>query len=377
FHNYKELMNSIFEYKLWILTVSLLVITLGCNNSDDNEGEANLSIEEGRRMQLESSFDQNIIPFQNNHIQSTTSLRTVGGAFVADPTVATLENLKNEWKTSFLVFKSVELYKIGTVQITFAQGAIHRWPAEISFIEDNIQGTATIDNAYINTLGATSKGYSAIEYLLFQNDSEETITAFTEGEFAERRMQYLAALLENLEESAVNLRDIWQGRETAFKENLGSGVAGSHNQLVNGYIALLETMKIRKLDKALNSNPYRKELLEAFFSEASLSALSENLDILWKEYAGASGSSNEFTMSDYLIEVLGQNELDTEVRNAYQAARTALNAIQDPLEDAVPNQRNAVEALRDRLADLIALYKVDISSAANIVVTFNDNDGDS
>ncbi|MEM7087851.1 MAG: imelysin family protein [Bacteroidota bacterium] len=366
------------KYNALYLASFILVLAMAafqsCNKSDD-ENTQGISIEEGRSLQLESVFDLNIIPLQNSHIERADALVEATNTFLSNPSMTSLQDLKNSWKSGFSVFKAIECYKIGTVQITFAHGAIHRWPAEITFIEDNIQGTATIDDDFINAIGTSSKGYAAIEYLLFAGSESETIKSFTSGDFAVRRGEYLAALVENLKNRAVDLKTIWTGRENEFKQNLGSGVAGSHNQLVNGYIALLETMKIRKLDKALNSNPYQEELLEAFYSEESLNALSENLDILWQEYAG--NGTNQFTMSDYLIDVLDQQTLDTEIREAFQTTRSSFNAIQGPLRTAIINQRLNVEELRDQVMNLIRLYKVDLSSAANIVVTFNDNDGDS
>jgi len=51
-------------------------------------------------------------------------------------------------------------------------------------------------------------------------------------------------------------------------------------------------------------------------------------------------------------------------------------AISGSLEEAVISNPTQVEDLQNSFSNLITLFKVDLASAANVIVTFNDNDGD-
>ena len=77
-----------------------------------------------------------------------------------------------------------------------------------------------------------------------------------------------------------------------------------------------------------------------------------------------------------MIEVLDRPEIDTALQEAFVVAMNDLEAMDGAIEDILVSDVTALETLRTDLQTIIGLLKTDFSSAASIVVTFNDTDGD-
>lgn len=361
------------KYYIIFLIISLFVLQISCNNDDETTSQN--SIEDGRLMQIANLYDSQIFPLQDIHINATQNLIDATQAFIDTPTETSLTQLKNSWVTTFNIWKELEIYNLGPTQINFTHNRIHRWPINEDDIEAAIASTDLIDANYINSLGSPLKGYGALEYLLFQNESSTIVSQFTTAPEADRRTSYLLALSINLKEQAEVLKDTWVSFETEFKTDVTTSVTGSQNRVINALIANVEFIKNAKIEDALNANPADIELLEAYYSEQSKEAIESNLKSIRATYTGNFGGTN-YGIEEYLTQVLQNNTLNTEIINAFNQAEEAINGISGSLEDALVTNPSGVEEVRIRFANLTTLLKTDLASAANIIVTFNDNDGD-
>ncbi|MEM9000197.1 MAG: imelysin family protein [Bacteroidota bacterium] len=383
-----------FIKKAVLSSLLVLAVVIGCDSSDDTDGTPTdddmqivdddmqtiddepqgLTVEEGRQMQIDDLYDYQIVPLLATHNVLTTDLAEAANNFDANTNTENLNALRVIWQTAFLHWKQLEIYNIGVIQSSFAHSRIHQWPINVEFIEDNIAEETDIDTEFITTVGASSKGYGALELLLFEKDESQTIDSFTVGENFENRMDYLTALAHNLNLEVNALTDLWDTFEETFKSRLETGVNGSQNQIVNGMIAALETIKLRKLGSEDANNT--EEDLEAFYSRSSKEAIRSNLVSLKNTYEGNFDTAR-FGLESYVDEVLDRPDINTAISNAFVDAITTLDGLSGSLEDIVVNDDASVETFRATITTLIALFKTDLSSAANIVVTFNDNDGDS
>ncbi len=358
------------------IAMSTFVI-ISCNSDDGDNENDKTAIELGREAQINNLFDNQIKPLQQNHIQLSSTLFEQSQIFETAINVENLVELKNAWKSSFLLWKQMEIYNLGEIQTSFIHLSIDQWPVNTSVIENNINGsTIEIDDSYIASLGAPAKGYAAIEYLLFNENEQTIIDAFNNGQNAVRRLQYLVALCKNLNEKAVELKSKWHSYESAFKTTLTTGVDGSQNQVVNALVAAIENIKNKKLDAALSSATPNPELLEAYRSEQSKQAIAANLKSVFDTYKGNFNNQEGFGLEEYVSQILNRADINTSIITAFADAQSALDQISSSLEVSVVTQTAQVVAFQNRITALIALFKVDLSSAANIVITFNDNDGD-
>lgn len=361
----------------YVLISFLMLILLSCGN-DDMGGEIDediISVEEGRRMQIAVLYDKQITTLQQKHSDLLEILVTESENFASAPSQASLVILQQAWKNAFLQWKSAEIYNL-SIQASFIHTRIHQWPVNTRIIEVNISGTQSIDTDYISSTGANLKGYGAIEYLLFHDTDAAVLLEFTTAENAERRLQYIIALVQNLKEQSDILRISWTDIETVFKENLETGVNGSQNRVVNALIAALESIKRRKIEEALNTESLAVEQLEAFRSAQSKEAIAANLSAIYNTYLGDFENNNNFGLSEYTIEVLNRPDLDKAIQESFTVAFHDLELINGSLESTLISNVDLIENLRISIQEIIAMFKTDFSSAANIVVTFNDNDGD-
>ncbi|MFT5892125.1 MAG: putative lipoprotein [Dokdonia sp.] len=359
--------------KIYPFLFLLLSIIVSCN---DDESNPQASIEVGRIMQINTLYDTIIFPLQDTHINATQNLITATQSFTDTPSETSLTELREAWVISFTTWKELEMYNFGPSQINFIHNRIHNWPVNTEDIESAIASTDQIDTNYINGLGSPLKGYGAIEYVLFQEDLSTTLSQFTTAINASQRREYVLALVINLEEQAEILKDTWVSFESEFKSDLTTSVSGSQNKVINALIAHVEFIKNTKIEDVLNANPADVELLEAYYSEQSKEAIVSNLKSIRATYTGDRMGTNGFGIEEYLTETLQNSELNTEILNAINTAETTLSEISGSLEDAVISNPTQVKNLQNSFSTLITLFKADLASAANIIVTFSDNDGD-
>ena len=69
-------------------------------------------------------------------------------------------------------------------------------------------------------------------------------------------------------------------------------------------------------------------------------------------------------------------DLAEQLEVAFEASFSALDAIPEPLTETVESDAAPVLAAVDQLAELQRLLQVDLIHALNLVLTFNDADGD-
>lgn len=366
------------DKKTFLMFSFSMLLTFSCGNDDTEEKmvDNTISVEEGRRIQVANLYDNNIVILQQQHIDLLDILMAESEHFISNPTRSSLSNLKEVWRSAFLHWKTAEIYSLGAIQSSFIHTRIHQWPVNFDAIETNIINEVVINEDFVSSTGANVKGYGALEYLLFHSAEAAILSEFTTAENADRRLQYLKSLVSNLREQSDLLRIFWNDIEDNFKANLETGVSGIQNQVVNALIAGLETIKGRKIEEALNAESTALEQLEAFQSEQSKNAIAANLNAIYSTYLGDFDANNDFGLEEYIIEVLNRPDIDLALKEAFESAFSDLDAMDDSLENTIILNVDLVENFRISIQEIIGIFKSDFSSAASIVVTFNDNDGD-
>lgn len=360
-----------------VLIISIFALNLSC----DKEGvsEAKYEIEYYREAQLTNIYDNEVSKLNTQFILETTNLNTVVEQFQLQPTLENLIIVQNTWTEMLLVWKQLELYRIGPISSSFIYYRINYWPTNTTFINNFIEGTDAINEGYIESKGGSAKGISALEYLLFNTDNQTTINSFTVDVNFERRLDYLVALSQNLITKAQELETLWIDYKPEFISAVENGLDGSQNLLINEMVALFEEIKIYKLGKALGDNTGGNIdvfELEAYRSEKSLDIIRKNLVSLERCYTGDFAQTPfRIGFDDYLIQ-LGYQELATEITNNFTNCYSKIDAISNSLKNEVVNNTQNVTDLQTAITELLVHVKVDIANAIGSTITFNDNDGD-
>ncbi|HMR67574.1 MAG TPA: imelysin family protein, partial [Anaerolineae bacterium] len=254
---------------------------------------------------------------------------------------------------------------------------IKKWPINTSFIEKFItEETDPIDEPFIESIGSTSKGLTAIEYLIFSAPPAETVAALTAEP---RRLAYLVALTENLARKARELEAVWlpegDNQAQAFIEAdfSGNDVQGSLNMLVNEMIAALETTTNSRLNyprKGTYGTP-QPEAVESPYAQYSGPLIGANLRGVQQTFNAGLAGYLDFLQSDQ-----SDQPLSATINAQFEQAVLAVEAISPSLQVAVADDPATVEQAYNEVRALLVLFKVDLANQMGVTVTFSDNDGD-
>ncbi|MBK7824131.1 imelysin family protein [Nannocystis sp.] len=245
-------------------------------------------------------------------------------------------------------------------------GPLDYWPVRSDTIEAAITGApAAIDGAYIDGLGTSAKGMPALEYLLF---APPTPTG--------PRCDYAVALADDIERRCAEIAAAWHDEHAEALRNAGHGSAvypseqAGLDAVVNATIENLYRVVKTKLDRPLGnltgSDP-DGSLVESRFSDNGHNDIAANLD----------GFERAYVHEGLASLVAAKNpDLDQRIVDQLATARIALTAVPRSLQDAVVDQRGAVQTLRDEVDALRRLIKLDVASLLGVTLSLSDNDGD-
>lgn len=134
---------------------------------------------------------------------------------------AELTAAKEAWVATRTPWEASEGFLFGPVSDNEIDPNIDTWPLDSSGVDDILDGTDVISEAYIENLSATGlKGFHLIEYLLWGVNGNKTAADLTT-----RELEYLVAAAENLKNKTNELYTAWNvagGNFGAQLKNLSS-----------------------------------------------------------------------------------------------------------------------------------------------------------
>lgn len=317
-----------------------------------------------------SSIANNYILKRLNHFSIILNkLEATADEFNNAPSLLTLEKVKNNWKETNRIWKECKLYNIGEVKDTYAHLRIETRPSNQSFIELNIADTTLIDNLYFETIGFSSKGLGAIEYLLLHDVESVVLNEFNQN----RRKLYLKWAIDDMKKNLLMINNAWnQGYLTNFKNSVTPGITSSINIIVNKLVELNEKIYQTKIgfpigkkngiiDASKTEAPISKESLK--FIEHNLISIEQTFELGLYSYI------------DYLKLKKDSKSLSNALREQIKQIKTLITSM-DNLEDSIESHYVQSEELYNEFKELLILLKVDVISGLNIIFVINDNDGD-
>jgi len=121
-----------------------------------------------RRAMLQNITTGLILPGHEALSASLNELQTAVEVFAGDPNPTTLTAAQDAWLAANLARMAVRAYRIGPVDDSLLHNRLDNRPPRTPFIDDEIlAGTMDITPEYIESIGLSSVGLGAMEYLLF------------------------------------------------------------------------------------------------------------------------------------------------------------------------------------------------------------------
>ncbi|MEZ4372709.1 MAG: imelysin family protein [Polyangiaceae bacterium] len=335
-----------------------------------------------RRRLLRSWTEELAIGEYQALVSAAQSLTERAGELAEDPTDERLQAAKQAWRNARGPLKRAELFGFGPyLEEPQRYGPkLDFWPVRPEAVELVLSGSDALDAAGTLALGAPSKGFPAMEYLLWAPGA-------VVADFGGRRGEYLKALAGELVRVAERLLEAWK---TGFALEV-SEAGLDHVELfptlpaaLGGVIqqaaVLIEMIRGDKLGKPLGDaagGVPQPDKCESQYSGDAMQDILHNLD-------GVRGLLFGRAADDTQAEVLGLNayltrlkpELATRVRTKFDAAVASCLEVRLPLTEAVERSPALVRSAADALGELQRLIEVDVLGALAVSVGFSGNDGD-
>jgi len=357
-----------------LLTISILLFSSCDKNKNNNNNSYN------RKAMLENYADKLIIPAYAQFQQKVNTLKTAADNFTQQPDNTSLLNFQTAWIEAAKAFQFCNSFDFG--------------PGE------SITGTFTIDNAtfpvnevqtenYISQMGNTgfdplnnfsrdTRGIYGIEYLIFKNDANTTITNFSD----EKRKNYLTAIVGDLKSKTDKINTDWQQYKATFINADGTDAGSSASLLFNQFLIGFENNKNFKLGLPLGlrvgQTSTEPQKVEALYSGISTELIKLNFESTTQIYFGNSFENQTgLGFDDYLKSVESGEALVGETLTQMNKVKDALNNIpQGKLSDIIISDFAKADAAHTEMAKLTRYIKSDMSSLLGLSITFSSGDGD-
>ena len=364
-----------------ILIAIFLGVTLLGFWSCDNEKPEDKTFNQN---ELLTNLARNIIVPRYQSFQSRLAiLQTAVTDFEAQPSTATLETVRQESQSAYLLWQECSAFEFGPAGDRALRSNVNTFPADNDKIQQNISG-GSYDLATASNLDA--KGLPALDYLLFglASDASGTVQAFTDPNDGQARMDYLSAVVADLKTMTDEVVAAWtSGYDATFIAAEGTDVGSSLGQFVNQFNFDYEILKKPKLGIPLGKQTLGTPLpenVEALYSGQSLDLMTAQFAALSDLYHGRSNADVDGYGLHEALEALeatyNGGSLAEAISAQIETVRTALAAIPGPLSETVVDDPAAANAAYTEVQRLVVFFKTDMTSALGVLITYVDNDGD-
>src|SRR5688500_12571327 len=228
----------------WLL---VLIFAGACSESES-------APEDARRALLRGLGEEIFLPTYAQLESEIAALDESVRALCDEPGGGALDDARDAWWVARAPLKRNELLAFGpyTDEPLRYGPKLDFWPANVDTLEDVLSGEAELSADAVAAFGASQKGFPAIEYLLFDPETE------LESAFAEepRRCEYLSALVADLGAKARGLREAWDPAAGNYLDELVYAGRGSQafrtldiafGEIVNRLVFTVENVRGEKL----------------------------------------------------------------------------------------------------------------------------------
>lgn len=197
---------------------------------------------------------------------ATERLEARLAALEEDPVAENVIAARAAWRAARADWETGEAHLFGPVDTDGHDPAMDSWPIDLRELDGLIDGDAPLDSAAVDGLDGDTKGFHAIEYLLWQQPVDEgresADTAANRLADAPRQRTLLVSLGGDLNDHATAMAAAWQGDDGHARQLGAAGtpdsrlypaVRGALQELAEGMDAIADELAAAKLGEPLES----------------------------------------------------------------------------------------------------------------------------
>lgn len=377
-------MKKLFLRNPLILAAALMIAACS-NNSGPGAGDSF-----DRAALLLRYADSIIIPAFSRANSHAAALEGAVESFCTAPDEQSLAAAQTAWKSAYLEWQAAVAFNFGpgeTLYGTLLEN-IGTFPIRISAgtgadsAKKGIEDYISAGDYLFQNFARDTRGFLAADYLLFSDNSAETVLKFS-GAAGKNRREYLRAVARDIAKKLNEAAGGWQGYKSEFIAKKGTDAGSSISLLFNHLNVSYELIKNYKVGlpagKRAGQTATEPTKTEAYYSGISLACIRRHFAAvqgIW--YGTGSGGADGVGFEEYLAAVRGGKELAEEIRRHFAEINDALAQLPENarLSDEILQNFAKVEALHTALQKCTRFLKSDMSSLLGISITYSSNDGD-
>lgn len=360
---------------------ALLLLLAGCGSPD--------APEPAQQEMLRSVADRVVLPVYRDLAAAADALVMACEQLVIEPSGGRLAAAQDAWRRARSAWKTSEAFRLGpTEDLTQRFAAKIDWsPIRSQRIEEEIAGASELTAQYLDTLGVNRRGFLAVEYLLFDSDSDQAVIAALAGSANQRRRQYLIAAAADLAVQTHRLRDAWEPGRGGFRDALVYPRAATspfatskdaQDELIAALVRLTTVIEDKRLGEPAglpSGQTVHPELVETRRSHNTLRDIRDNLAGIAQVYLCYSSAGRGCDLSmDALVRSVSP-AISDDLRSSLSEAIRSIDAVPGPLEAAVVESPTSVAAAYQAVRQLRLGLSVGLVSALQATPRFA-SDGD-
>ena len=329
---------------------------------------------------LENYADNIIIPKYNDFKNIVDELKTAVDNFAETPNISNYDLLHEKWVESYKKWQYVEMFNIGKAEEIMFYNKVNTYPANEIRINNNIDENKT-DLSNPNDWPA--QGFPGIDYMIHGIGS--TKQSVIDKYLSESKYGiYLKTLVNEMSTTTNTVVEDWSTYKTSFIASFENTATSAFNMLTNDFVFYFEkglrTNKIGIPAGRFSTSPLPDRVEAYYSSKNSFEDISKTLALESRKAAedlflgrasnGDLGPSYKSYL-DYL-----ETDLGGTLVTKLDAAKTALNELEDNFINQINNDNNKMLLAFDALQTIVVNFKTDMLSNFNIAVDYVDADGD-
>lgn len=377
-------MNN-FKFTTLLVLLGVLIIT-SCGKDDDDKETTAQKFEKAAVTYSDIAY----AGYEDSYNEAV-KLKDAVNAFVANPSAAGLAKCKEVWLAGRVPYGQTEIYRFygGPIEAKNSigkerEGFINAWPVDevfIDYVEGNPNsGFINMTEKYptlskellmnISGVGTdedeanVSTGWHAIEFLLWGQDfytdsaGKRKYTDYTTAKNADRRGQALKIISDLLVEDLRIVKDSWTSNADYRKEFVAKGKDAQLTDIFEAFKAMstIELTSERMLTAASNGD---QEDEHSCFSDNTHVDILQNFQGMYNVYYGTytKVDGSKVTGQSYAELARGLDETKAKaVEDGFTKARSAINKIPTPFDQAILNNKSDIEAAITAIEDLGANF---------------------
>lgn len=356
---------------------ALLLFGAGCTPSTTSTSTGDLF--------LGAVADRIALPTLEALADSSGTLADAAARACQGPGPEGLAAVEAAWRDNRNPLKRSEAFSFGPADTLRLEADLDFWPARPEDVEALLAGTSTLSAQTLAELGATHRGSSAIEVLLFDplGDRASAWAHLTAN--GGRGCRYLVAASAVYAADAQRLLEAWAPKGGAFRDQLAAPGQGrlaffadsraAVSAVVNQQIATLGTLESKKLAKPLGRQDGGTPQPQALESRPSGNSTADLLaTLLGVQQVYEAQPEGGPSLKAFVAE--RSPEVEAELSETSRALERALLNFDRPLERMIAERPDEVTAAFTLAQSLHRQWAGPVAGLLGVTVNFSDADGD-